>query len=334
MARLIIQPAGGRGKEHFRNTVEQTVDLEAYATLLGYQLDAVRLNYPTRQARVWGVTPGSRGTNIGKFDQAQPGDVVLFTRESKAFAGGVLAYKLHSAQLAEQLWQSDEDGLTWEYIYLLDDVCPLDIGYEELRHAASYEAGYDFWGFNVLNQERSDRALSILGPMHLPSLAGRRFGTFNNLPTLASGLPLGQPYTNVTEPGPSARDPFTVDPNEIDRGNRGHVKTQNALAEFVRAMNIEPLKPSIAAPNYDLAWEHDGVRFVAEVKSLTQVNQSKQLRLALGQVLDYADQLAAGGRSVRPVIAVEVEPSDWRWVDLCLRHGVTLVWPGRFEAIL
>jgi hypothetical protein len=82
-------------------------------------------------------------------------------------------------------------------------------------------------------------------------------------------------------------------------------------------------------PDFDLGWMRDGDLFIAEIKSTTKHNETKQLRLALGQVLDYADQLVQSGWQVRAVIAVEHEP-DMRWVDLCLCHDVTLVWPARY----
>ncbi len=114
-------------------------------------------------------------------------------------------------------------------------------------------------------------------------------------------------------------------PDRVDRGTQGHGRTQNALAAHLESAGIKPLKPGRDGPAYDLAWQKGGPLFVAEVKSLTARNESKQLRLALGQVLDYADQLVRRGHDVRRVIAAEVEPAERRWVELCLSLGVTIV---------
>jgi hypothetical protein len=98
-----------------------------------------------------------------------------------------------------------------------------------------------------------------------------------------------------------------------------------STAARLESAGIKPLKPGRDGPAYDLAWQKGGPLFVAEVKSLTARNESKQLRLALGQVLDYADQLVRRGHDVRRVIAAEVEPAERRWVELCLSLGVTIV---------
>lgn len=83
-----------------------------------------------------------------------------------------------------------------------------------------------------------------------------------------------------------------------------------------------PLSPA-GSPNYDLAWQ-DGPRlYVAKVKSLTATNKTQQLRLGLGQVLDHQAMLAGRGEVV-PVLAVEREPTDARWVRLSRDVDVVL----------
>lgn len=137
---------------------------------------------------------------------------------------------------------------------------------------------------------------------------------------------------SVATPQP---DPFKVDPDVLDRGIGGHRKTQNALADHLTDAGLTPLshRPSVDPP-FDLAWREDDVLCVAEVKSITDANQEKQLRLALGQVLRYAHQLRAGGRIVVPVIIAEREPDDPSWASLCEALGVRLGWPGAFAAIV
>jgi hypothetical protein len=123
------------------------------------------------------------------------------------------------------------------------------------------------------------------------------------------------------------RQPFEVDPDRIDRGLRAHRRVQNALADWVTGRNLEPVSPGIGDPEFDVGWWDNDIVFVAEVKSLTATNENGQLRLGLGQVLDYADQIRRHGHRVQAVLAVEREPSDGRWVALCESVGVTLTWP-------
>jgi hypothetical protein len=133
----------------------------------------------------------------------------------------------------------------------------------------------------------------------------------------------------TTEP----RQPFSVDPNQVDRALGAHAATQNALAAWVRSKGMSPLRPGGSAADFDLAWD-DGVTLaVAEVKSLTPSNETGQLRLGMGQVLHYGMLLGTNGRATRAVLAVERAPTDPRWVALCAAHGVTLVWPGEFDRL-
>ena len=142
---------------------------------------------------------------------------------------------------------------------------------------------------------------------------------------------LGDRYVVADEEAStSEREPFTVDPNLVDRGLRGHAATQNALAALVAARGWEPRSPSAREPQYDLAWLVGDVIHVAEVKSLTPANQERQLRLGLGQVLRYADVIRRAGNLCVPVLAVEQRPTDPSWLALCEDLGVRLCWPPTF----
>ena len=140
------------------------------------------------------------------------------------------------------------------------------------------------------------------------------------------GLPY-RPRDEDAEPvGPAPSGP--VDPDRVGAGLRAHNQLQNRLAEAVFAAGLTPLAPDPDGPYYDLAWAAADVVIVIEVKSLTADNAVRQLRMGLGQVLDYADSLARGGLSVRAGLYVEHQPTDRRWSELAAAAGVTLAWPG------
>jgi hypothetical protein len=141
----------------------------------------------------------------------------------------------------------------------------------------------------------------------------------------------GQPYVHAAEDAAtSEREPFSVDPNLVDRGLRGHATTQNALAAFIGNVVRTPRADE---PLYDLAWMAGDTLYVAEVKSLTAANEERQLRLGLGQVLRYAHPLTGRARHVQPILAVEREPAGRSWVILCERLGIWLVWPPSFARL-
>jgi hypothetical protein len=137
-------------------------------------------------------------------------------------------------------------------------------------------------------------------------------------------------FTNL----PDVRDPFSVDPAVVERGLRGHAETQNALAAALSAAGYVPRSPRADEPNFDLAWQHDGVVYVAEVKSTTPRNEERQLRLGLGQVLRYQSLLRRQGFEVRSVLVAEHAPRDLSWQVLCEELGVILVTPENLAPLL
>lgn len=121
------------------------------------------------------------------------------------------------------------------------------------------------------------------------------------------------------------RDAFSIDPALMERGVRGHATTQNQFADFLSALGYSPRSPSTSEPNFDIAWQAADRHYVAEVKSLTDQNEEKQMRLGLGQVLRYAFTMRE--LNACPVLIVERQPGDLSWIELCSSLGVLLVWP-------
>jgi hypothetical protein len=141
-------------------------------------------------------------------------------------------------------------------------------------------------------------------------------------------------YQEVPIPRRAPVEPFAVDPDIVDRGTRGHAETQNALSRWVLARGWRPERWAGGVAPFDLAWRVGDALFVAEVKSTTARNEIRQLRLGLGQVLHYRHQLRQVAPTIVAVLAVEREPGDRGWVDLCRSHGVALVWPDEFDRLL
>lgn len=139
---------------------------------------------------------------------------------------------------------------------------------------------------------------------------------------------LSTPYRRAVVKRRRTPSPFSVDPDVIDRVTEAHSRLQNQLAAFVRGKGASIYSPGPLDPEFDLAWKRRGRWWVAEVKSLSVGNEMKQLRLGFGQVLHYQDVLRRSTLEVAAVLFVEREPSDQYWVQLCLDHGVSLVWPG------
>lgn len=125
-------------------------------------------------------------------------------------------------------------------------------------------------------------------------------------------------------------EPFSRDPNTLDRALSSHARLQNDLAARARERGRDVVQPGSGMPDFDLGWREEVGFTVVEVKSISTDNESQQLRYGLGQVLDYSDQLQATFARTWPVLAIERSPSDPRWIRLCESLGVKLVWPATF----
>lgn len=125
---------------------------------------------------------------------------------------------------------------------------------------------------------------------------------------------------------PSEGVVWEYDPSERDRATVEHRLLENWLMEQVRQAGLEPLDP-VSGPQFDVGWRLGDALVLCEVKS-TSGDETKQLRLGLGQVLHYratARSLVRG-----PVIAallIEQEPAEPIWAELCDELDVMLFWP-------
>jgi hypothetical protein len=141
----------------------------------------------------------------------------------------------------------------------------------------------------------------------------------------ALGVPWREPW--VTETEDRWRN-VEIDVEIVERGLRGHVETEHALVAALRELGIQPRSANAGEPNFDLAWTHGESIYVAEVKSTTDRNEERQLRLGLGQVLRYRFVLSeTHGQRVSAALVPERTPRDPTWESTCASVGVALL-PG------
>lgn len=146
--------------------------------------------------------------------------------------------------------------------------------------------------------------------------------------------PVGRPYVEAASVEERETVLFEHDPSELERAINAHVSTQNALAALITDLGYEPLSPAASAVKFDLAWVHGDTIWVAEVKSLTEQNESIQLRLGLGQVLEYQWRLAQHhDQPVRASLVTEREPTDPAWRQIAEDTGVVLAWSPGFRRL-
>lgn len=141
------------------------------------------------------------------------------------------------------------------------------------------------------------------------------------------------PYSPSTSPPGQRRDPWTVDPDKLDRATAAHKRIEREIERTIRAHGHSPIRVR-GGVEFDIGWISEGCLNCVEVKSLSRRNQTKQLRLGLGQILDYRAQLSERGyHSIRGILAVQSRPTDARWERLTASLDVTLTWPSVLDQL-
>ena len=137
---------------------------------------------------------------------------------------------------------------------------------------------------------------------------------------------------------PKAPTPSEPGPDVVGRGINAHRKLNNELSDALAAGGLAPEKGGVGWPNVDLCWtDEHGVQWVAEVKSLTIKNETHQLRLGVGQVIEFRSRVRSlfPGETVMAALVVEREPSDVDlWTSVCQETDLRLAWPGNLKKAL
>lgn len=158
---MILQPAGNQdGREHYVDTVANLVDISSCAPYVAPQVQRLLEEaHPTGKAGMWGVVPGHKAINVGKWNRISVGDVVLFAANKKITSAAVVAAKFTSERLAKHLWNVNSEGVTWKYMYSLDEIRTIDLTYEEFNSIVGYKSNNVIQGFTVMDESKSSRFL-------------------------------------------------------------------------------------------------------------------------------------------------------------------------------
>lgn len=116
----------------------------------------------------------------------------------------------------------------------------------------------------------------------------------------------------------------SYDADAYRAGVSEHDRLCRALIDHLAAEGVRAGAGLHGVP-VDLAWrDADGRQFIAEVKSVVGDHEVEQLRLGLGQVLEYRHRLAARGIVATPVLVVS-NCADPAWPAICGDNQVILL---------
>lgn len=128
MHQIFVFTAGNlAAREHLNDSIKSSVS----STLLDKHLPVEQASYlksllaEPSGVFAWGAVPGPR--NKPTWDSMQVGDIALTVYENRYRYVSTVIAKLHQRALAEEIWGKDDEGQTWEYMYLLSQPQEIDV---------------------------------------------------------------------------------------------------------------------------------------------------------------------------------------------------------------
>lgn len=142
MSLVILQPAGNQGgREYYIDTIENLVSIDSCEPFVDPGVfHALKDSHQSGLAGMWGVVPGVNNVNVKKWERISVGDLVLFAADKRIHSAGVVSQKFTSEGLAKHLWKTNSDGVTWKYMYSLDEIKKIDITYEAFNAIVGYKS--------------------------------------------------------------------------------------------------------------------------------------------------------------------------------------------------
>ena len=166
MGRIYLQPTSNKvATQNFKKTVLKTISISSLVDK-GVSENVVNMlwsEYPKGTFNAWGVKNGYEDRTFNTWANMNSGDIVLFTKPGGIFYKAVIKNTSKSPELANALWGLDEDGETWENIYLINELEEHEISYESFNGILGYKQSYVVQGFRGLDQEKSDLLYNFEG---------------------------------------------------------------------------------------------------------------------------------------------------------------------------
>ncbi|MDY0850430.1 HNH endonuclease [Bacillus thuringiensis] len=175
MNKVILQPAG-KGEFNYSSTMNKGIDLsEIQVFLKKNEFERLSQIYKNGKVHVWGVKPARDNSNVKQWNKIERGDIALFYGERHFFASASVTYKIHNSKLARYLWGEKEAGVTWEYLYFLDEIKNQYIHINLVNELLKYKSkDHHVQRIRVLNQEKSNEIMNTFdfdNTMYLPDIS-------------------------------------------------------------------------------------------------------------------------------------------------------------------
>jgi hypothetical protein len=160
---VAVQPCGDSDAlSHYTDTILNPVPA---SRILPFLTEAQKSAFQMAcgdEVAVWGVTPGKKLVNKRKWGKIKSNDVALLYKQKMIFSQGRITLAINNKDLALDLWKTNAEGDTWEYVYFLDDLQEIEIPISQYNQMMGFAENYIIQGFNVYTGEKAKVLLDLL----------------------------------------------------------------------------------------------------------------------------------------------------------------------------
>lgn len=150
---FIVTASGPEAFGHYQDTIKRKRSIsEIQDFLTNDQIAGINRLYHGKDFAVWGATPGPG--NINTWMKMEEGDYVLFYQQGKFILVGEVGYKIHNKEIAKYFWGVNNQGVTWENIYLIINEREIEVPLEKFNQFLRYKSNFTPQGFGSIESER------------------------------------------------------------------------------------------------------------------------------------------------------------------------------------
>ena len=157
---ILFSVSGDASFEHFKKTVISDVKTSDLSDTSMKEFSLVR---------TWGSVPTQQSES--KWNKITKGDIILFYRDRKYIAAGIIEGKERNDVVAKEMWgEKSDDGTTWELIIFTrrENIFPATVEMEKLNELLGYLPNFmptRTLDFMVVNEETTNKLINDWGSL-------------------------------------------------------------------------------------------------------------------------------------------------------------------------
>jgi len=150
---FVLTASNTEAYQHYIDTIERGFFVSRINDFITpEQSHALKNIFGSGPLKAWGATP-SVG-NIKTWEKMKIGDPVLIYRKGHFEYYAFVTFKIHNQAVAKELWNTNSDGRTWEYMYFFDHLTEISVPVKVFNEALNYVSHYNPYGFGAVDKKK------------------------------------------------------------------------------------------------------------------------------------------------------------------------------------